>query len=76
MIYFLKDCLKKVFKIYKEIVIENFKPLPLCPIKWGPFNAFAKLYKGHLLIANRVKGAVSSLRQLLAKNDGKTTKQQ
>ena len=28
--YFLKDCTKKVLKIYKPIVIENLKPVALC----------------------------------------------
>ena len=32
--YFLKNCRKKVLKIYKSIIIENFKPVPLSPIKW------------------------------------------
>ena len=50
-IYFLKDCAKKVCKIYKSIVIENFKPVPLCPI-------FVELHKIPLLISNIVKGAV------------------
>ena len=34
--YFLKDCTKKVLKICKSIVITNFKPVLLCPIKWRP----------------------------------------
>ena len=39
---FLKDCTKKVLKIYKSLVIENFKPVPLCLIKWRPFKVFVK----------------------------------
>ena len=45
--------------IYKSIVIENFKPVPLCPIKWRPFKVFLKLYKSPLLIVTIVEGAVS-----------------
>ena len=51
---FLKDCTKKVLKIYKSIVIKNFKPVPLCPIKWQPFKVVAKLHESPLLIANTV----------------------
>ena len=40
--------------------------MPLCPIKRRLFKVIAKLHKNPLLIANRVKGAVSGLRQLLA----------
>ena len=36
--YFLKGCTKKVFKIYKSISFETFKPVP--PF---PFKVFAKL---------------------------------
>ena len=43
--------------------MENSKPQPLCPIKWWPFNVFAKLHVSTLLIA---EGAVSGLRQFLA----------
>ena len=64
--YFLKDCAKKVLKIQNSIVIENFKPVLLCPIKWRPLNFFAKLHRSPLLIASIVKGAVSGLRQFLA----------
>ena len=63
---FLKDCTKKVLKIYKSIVIENFKPVPLFPIKLGLFKVFVKLHKSPLSIGNIVKGAVSGLRQFLA----------
>ena len=47
-------------------MIENFKLMPLYPIKWRPFKVFVKLCKSPLLIANIVKGAVSGLRQFLA----------
>ena len=30
---FVKKLYKKVFQIYKSITTENFKPVPLCPIK-------------------------------------------
>ena len=30
--YFLKDSTKKVWKTYKSIITEKFKPVPLCPI--------------------------------------------
>ena len=66
MTYFLKVCTKKVLTIYKSIAIENFKPLPLCPIKWSQFKVFVKLHKSLFLVANRVKSAVSGLRQFLA----------
>ena len=65
-IFFLKACRKKVLKIYKSIVIENLKPVAVCPIKWRPFQVFVKLHKSPLLIANIVKNAVSDLRQFLA----------
>ena len=29
--------------------------MSLCPIKWGPFKTFAKLYESLLLIANVAK---------------------
>ena len=64
--YLLKDFMKKILKIYKSIETENFKPVPLCPIKWRRFKVFAKLHKSPLLIANIAKGAVSILRQILA----------
>ena len=60
--YFLKDYTKKVLKIYKSIVIENFKPVALCPIKWRHFKIFVKLLKSPLVIGNLVKGVVSGLR--------------
>ena len=63
---FLKDCMKKVLKIYKSIVIKNFKLVPLCPIKWRSFKVVEKLHKRSLSIANIVKGAVSDLRPFLA----------
>ena len=50
--------MKKVLKIYKSIVIENFKPVSLCSIKWRPFKVFAKLHKSPLLIANIVKETI------------------
>ena len=65
MTYFLKDCTKKVLKIYKPIVIENFKHVPLCLIKWRHFTAFVKLLKSPFLIGNVVKGVLSGLRQFL-----------
>ena len=37
------------------MAIENFKSVPLCPIKWRPFKVFVKLHKSPLLIANTVK---------------------
>ena len=48
------------------MVIENFKPVPLCLIKLRPFKKSAKLHKSPLLIANRAKGAVPGLRQFPA----------
>ena len=63
---FLKDYIKKVLKIYKSIIIENFKPMPLCPIKWPSFKLFVKLHKIPLLVANIVKGTVLGLRKFLA----------
>ena len=64
--YFLEDRLRKVLKIYKSIVIANFKPVLLCPIIWRSFKVFAKLHKSPLLIANAVKDAVMGLREFLA----------
>ena len=58
--------MRKVLKIYKSIVIANFKPVLLCAIKWQSFKVFAKSYKSSLLIANIVIGAVSGLREFLA----------
>ena len=43
------------------MVIENFEPVRLFPIKWLPFKVFVKLRKSPLLIANVFKGAVSGL---------------
>ena len=61
--YFLKDCAKKVLKISKSMVLENFRPMPLCPMKWWPFKVSAKLCKSSLLIANIANiGTVSGLR--------------
>ena len=48
------------------MVIEDFKPLLLCPIKWRPLKLFAKLHEGPYLKASIVKDAVSGLRQFLA----------
>ena len=56
----------KVLKIYKSIVIENFKPMPLCAITWQPLKVFEKLCKSPLLVANIVKGTVSGLNHFLA----------
>ena len=58
--------MRKVLKIYKSIVIANFKTVLLCPIKWRSFKVFAKTHKSPLLIANIVKGTFSALRQILA----------
>ena len=49
---FLIDCAKKVLKIYKSIVIENFKPASSCPIKGRSLKVFEKLQK--VLLANKV----------------------
>ena len=57
---------KNVLKIKNSIVIENFKPVPLCLLKWRPLKVFAKLHKSPLLIASIFKGAVSGYRQFLA----------
>ena len=61
--------MKKALKIYKTIVIETFKPVPLCLIKWWPFKVFAKLQYSLSLKANKlldiVKDAVSGLGQIL-----------
>ena len=62
---FLKGCMKKVLKIYRSIIIENFKTVPVNPIKWWPFKVFTKSHKSPLLIANIVKDLVSDLRQFL-----------
>ena len=48
--YFLKNCTKRV---YKPVVIENFRLVPLCPMKWRPFNVFVKLHKSPLLDVNQ-----------------------
>ena len=57
--------MKKVLKIYRSIIIENFKTVPVNPIKWWPFKVFTKSHKSPLLIANIVKDLVSDLRQVL-----------
>ena len=59
--YFLKDYIKKVLKIYKSTVIENLKPVPLCPIKLRPFKVFVELHKSPLVIVDIIKGAVLGL---------------
>ena len=41
-----------------QIVIESFKPEPLCPIKWRPLKVCAKSHESSLLISNIVKGPV------------------
>ena len=56
----------KVLKIYKSIIIENLKLVPLCPKNWRSFQVFVKLNKSPLLIANILKGANLGLRQILA----------
>ena len=67
--------MKKGLKIYKSIVIETFRSVSLCPIKWQHLKVFAKLQKSPLLIANIVKGPVPGLRQFLAaKNPWKIIK--
>ena len=53
----------KVLKIYNSKAIENFKTVPLYPIKWRPFEVFKKIQERLLLIANIVNGAVSGLKQ-------------
>ena len=65
VVYFRMKASDKVLKIYKSIVIENFKPVPLSPIKWRPFKLLVKLHKSAILIADIAKGAVSDLRQFL-----------
>ena len=65
-LFYVRNRTKKILKIYKSTAVENFKPLPLCPIKRRPAKVFVKLYKSRILIANIVKGAVSGLRQFLA----------
>ena len=42
-----------VLKIYKSIVIENCKSMPLFPNKYGPSKVFAKLCKSLLLTVNK-----------------------
>ena len=64
-IFFLKDCTKKVFKIYKSTVIEHFKPMPLCSIKWRPLKV-SVILESPLLIANIVQSTLSGLIQFLA----------
>ena len=63
--FFKRLCAKR-FEDLELIVIEIFKSAPLCPIKWRSLNVFGKLLKIPLLIANKVKGAVSGLTQFLA----------
>ena len=58
--------MKKGLQIYDSIVIENFKCVPLCPIKWLPLKVFTKLHNSPILIANIVKATISGLRQFLA----------
>ena len=41
--YFLKNCTKKVLKIYRSIKIENFETVAPCPIKWQPFQVFREI---------------------------------
>ena len=66
LIYFLKDCPKKFWKIQNSIAVENSKLLLLCLIEWWPLKLFAKLHKSLLLIASIVKDALLGLRQFLA----------
>ena len=54
------ECMKKFLKIWKSIVIQNFKPVPLCPI--SPLNLLGNYAKCCLLIANIIKGTISALR--------------
>ena len=55
-IFFKRVGIKKVLKICKSIVIENFKSVPLCSIKWWPFKVFVKIHKSPLLLAYVDKG--------------------
>ena len=41
--HIFKNCTKKCLKIYKPIVIQNFKSVPLCPIKWQPLKIFCEI---------------------------------
>ena len=41
-----------------QIVIESFKPMPLCPRKRSRFNVFAKLHESPLSVANILGGEV------------------
>ena len=45
--YFSKDSTKTVMKIYKSIVIESLKLVPLSPIKWWVIKVFAKPHKSY-----------------------------
>ena len=63
---FFKSLYAESFEDLQIIVIKNFKPVPLCPIKWQSCKIFATLRKSPLLIANIVKCVVSGLRQFLA----------
>ena len=49
-------------EIYKAIVNENSKPLPLLPVKCG----FCKIIQSPLLTDAIVKSAILGLRQFLA----------
>ena len=55
-------------KICEDLQInsENFKPVPLCSIKWHHFKVFVKLYNSPLSIVNTVKVTVSGLTKCLA----------
>ena len=55
---FFKSLYEFFLKICKSAVIENFKPVPLRPIKWRPFKVLANLHKSTLLIANILKSTV------------------
>ena len=55
---FFKRWTKKVLKIYKSLVIQNFKPVSVCPIKWWLFKVFAKLRKSALLIQLKAQSQV------------------
>ena len=61
---FFKRLYIESFEDLQITVIENIKPVPLCPIKWQSFKVFVKLHKSPLLIADIVKGVVSGLRKI------------
>ena len=46
---FWKDFMDKSFDDLQSIVIENFKPVPLCSLKWRPFNLFPPVSCCHRL---------------------------